>query len=485
MNGQSVLLEDVALHRTSLVRLLALAAAGVVGACAGGSPSEPIPMVASVEVSPPSDTLILGQTVSLTARANAAQGELASGQTFTWTSSNMAVATVAVATVTSLGGVTAEGEGTATIMATTEGVSGAAEITVISVTFASMTGSGRTCGITTGDVAYCWGENFFGGIGNGSTSDNPVPVPVAVSGGLTLASISTGDWHTCGITPGGDLYCWGGNDWGQLGRGGTGDATSPELVSGGLTFASVSTDGIYSCGVITNGAAYCWGNNDYGQVGIGTIDEAILTPEPVFGGLAFRTVRLGAEHACGITTGDSAYCWGRNDLGQLGAGNTSTSAVPVAVSGGLAFASLSVGHSHTCGITTGDVAYCWGFNGNGELGNGTTTMSAVPVAVSGGLTFASVSTGDQGSCGLTASGELYCWGTDRRGQLGNGPAGRSLTPVPVSGGLAFASVISGGAHSCGITTGGVAYCWGWNGHGQLGDGGTTDRPSPVRVLGQR
>jgi alpha-tubulin suppressor-like RCC1 family protein len=137
---------------------------------------------------------------------------------------------------------------------------------------------------------------------------------------------------------------------------------------------------------------------------------------------------------------------------------------------------VSAGRGRTCGVTTDGAAYCWG---SGVLGNGSDT-STTPVAVAGGLTFASVSTGDSYTCGVTTGGTAYCWG----GGLLAGANHYSATPVAVASGLTFASVSAGWTHACGVTTGGVAYCWGTNAHGELGDGTTTDRPTPVRVLGQ-
>ena len=338
-------------------------------------------------------------------------------------------------------------------------------------------GSIHTCGLTVTGNAYCWGFNDFGQLGDGSTTGSLTPV--LVSGGIRFSSISTRGGHTCGVTSVGDAYCWGENFRGQLGDGTTINRLTPVLVSGGLSFASVSTAYSETCGVTTAGDAYCWGDNFNGQLGDGTTINR-LTPVPVAGGLSFASLSAGAT-TCGVTTTGAAYCWGRNH-DQLGDGTTNRSLAPLPVAGGHSFASLSTASWHTCGLTVARDVYCWGNNGVGQLGDGTTNRSLTPVLVSGGLSFASLSAGRSNMCGVTTAGDAYCWGENWLGQLGDGTRRNRHTPVPVAGGLSFASVGAAGLHTCAVTTAGVAYCWGSNGDGQLGDGSTTDRLTPVRVV---
>jgi alpha-tubulin suppressor-like RCC1 family protein len=265
------------------------------------------------------------------------------------------------------------------------------------LTFSALSsGFDHTCGLTPGGAAYCWGANDLGQLGNNRSTTAAPFVPVGVVGGLTFSSLSSGATHTCALTAGGAAYCWGFNGNGQLGNNSTTDSPVPVAVAGGLTFSSIGMGDYHTCGVTTTGAAYCWGLNIYGQLGNGAttgpqqcnssnFGPAPCSPAPgaVAGGLAFTSVSGGFDHACGLTPQGAAFCWGRNDAGQLGTGTSADSYAPVPVVGGLAFSSLSAGGNSSCGLTTGRLAYCWGGNAFGQLGNGSTGSSAVPVKVAG------------------------------------------------------------------------------------------------------
>jgi alpha-tubulin suppressor-like RCC1 family protein len=392
--------------------------------------------------------------------------------------------------------------------------------TPATLAFSHVTAGGtHSCGVTlhsSGDVAYCWGANEYGQLGIGITRGpehcgGPAcsTKPVAVARGLAFRLVSAGGVHTCGITTDDVAYCWGRNESGELGTGSTGGFSCfglciarPVRVAGGLAFRQLSAGESHTCGVTTDDVAYCWGNNNSGELGDGSLTSR-ARPVRVAGGLRFRHVNAeGQSHTCGVTTNDMAYCWGASYLGQLGNG-TSTgpepclnsvlacSTKPVRVVGGRAFVRVNGGLSYTCGFTTQNVAFCWGLNVFGELGNGTTIgpetcdgspCSTKPVRVVGGLRFSRINAGGGQACGVTTNQLGYCWGDNTYGQLGNGSytgpedcagAACSTRPVRVVGGLPFQGIQAGERHSCGLTPNKVGYCWGSNASGQLGSGTST------------
>ena len=255
-------------------------------------------------------------------------------------------------------------------------------------------GVSHTCAITAEQAAWCWGDNRFGSLGDGTTVSRSGPAPVvATQLGTLVNSVAAGDAFTCALNITGVAYCWGRNDQGQLGDGTRTDRLTPILVSREVFFnpsQPIVAGDAHACAIATDGGAFCWGRNDQGQLGDGTTSSR-SSPTLVGGSLMFLSLSAGAAHTCGVTAGGDVYCWGANESGQLGVGTSGmASAVPIHVAGALKYRVVSAGRAHTCALlqpapfslVNFGAAYCWGLNTDGQLGDGTTVNRSVPTAVS-------------------------------------------------------------------------------------------------------
>ena len=263
----------------------------------------------------------------------------------------------------------------------------------------------HTCGLSFSNRVFCWGYARDGELGSGKLAPevdslgnvvSPPPdfiaVPTEADSGGTLGlryqAVAAGGVHTCAITTasfGSVAFCWGDNQYGQLGNGSFGVSSSyftPNAVArDDIQFAAITAGYTHTCGIDTSGIAYCWGGNDSGQLGTGSSGDMVSVPTTVSGGLTFTAISAGMAHTCGLTGTGAIYCWGANAYGQLGDGTTASRSAPVLVSGALHFKAVAVGDRHTCGVTTDNLAYCWGDNQYGQVGDGSTTRRTGPAKV--------------------------------------------------------------------------------------------------------
>jgi alpha-tubulin suppressor-like RCC1 family protein len=316
-------------------------------------------------------------------------------------------------------------------------------------------------------------------------------------------SIAAGSNHSCGVTVGGEAFCWGS---GFLGNGSAGGSPIPVEATGGLQFGAVTAGDGHTCGTLVDGRVYCWGLNRYGAIGNGSRADELI-PVPVALGRTFRAIAAGEDGVvCGVTLEGLGFCWGKNDLGQLGDGGRdmpfgpvppfddcgSTPDLPLSCSltprsvedigfHALPLSAIGPGFSHTCAVLTSGAPVCWG-SGSEEIGSDAQVQSDTARLVPGSVQLASVSAGLFHTCGLTASpGQVYCWGTNSAGQLGRLSPASSATPLLIADQREFLRLSVGERSTCGILAAdSTVYCWGSNEFDQLGRTGSCDPGTPVR-----
>jgi LPXTG-motif cell wall-anchored protein len=381
-------------------------------------------------------------------------------------------------------------------------VSGGTVVTIEGIHFVKVApGRYGALGLTNEGTVYAWGYNYYGQLGDGTTTDSLLPVPVKGVGGLGVLSgvtdIAMGSYSSYAIVDG-NLFAWGDNAWGQLGDGSTSHRSTPVQVqgvggSGSLSGISSISAGEFFAVASGNGEAYAWGINNLGQLGSGTSGGYRTTPGKVvgLGGTGYLTGILSVhsgEYQTYAITSNGLFSWGYNATGQLGDNTTTDSASPVRVlgvggSGTLdGVTAVASGTNHAIAISDAGLV-AWGNNAWGQLGDNTFTNSSTPVRVlgEGGAGYlgnvTSISASSITSFARTDS-YSYSWGSNTEGELGAGIAYSTLyqqTPIKIvgingSGLISGVSKIFASNKSVSAIINGQIVAWGYNNYGGLGNG---------------
>jgi alpha-tubulin suppressor-like RCC1 family protein len=348
-------------------------------------------------------------------------------------------------------------------------------------------GDDHACAIRSDRTLWCWGNNDFGQLGDGTVTSKAFPRKV---GALTgWKDVAAGGGHSCAIRQTGEMYCWGWNGQGQLGKGASGDATTPALVAGGLLWMAVSAGLQHTCALTTAGILYCWGDGFAYRNGDPT-GVSRNAPYRVNATTVWTAIAAGEGHNCAMRDDGQLLCWGANWFGQLGDGTQTNSAAPRPVGAPGAYrggaASFSLGTDFTCAVRADTGISCWGLNDAGQLGDGTQFDSTTPTPAGDETGFEAVFAGYDHACARKIGGELRCWGSNLWGQFANGTLNWSPSPVAAGNQGAFAGPWYGGSSgrwfTCAHMGPGHLRCFGRNNTGQLGGnrwGGSSYAPFRV------
>ena len=354
--------------------------------------------------------------------------------------------------------------------------------------------------------------------------NNQLALPLTVEPSFVSLrnTLSVGAYTGCALSASNTTYCWGANNLNQFGTTFNSGPSAFPFASNLLpSFAMLSGGaGQHLCGITSSGSARCWGRADFGALGSGA-DIPTIGSEPVTvaGGINWASINMSRLSGCGVSTGNTGYCWGSNQRGELGKASIppvvqpaegdglhiAFTTTPHILDGNHLWKSVVAGWLHACGINTAGVAHCWGDNAAGQLGLGAADdlFHIVPAPVVTTERFIQLSLGTRSTCGITVNHQAFCWGENGTGQIGDGTTSVRAVPTPVAGGQRFSYIaVSPGfldgtdatppqaiyqlgnmGHTCALTETGSPYCWGLNGRGQLGDGTTTDHLTPQAVAG--
>ena len=424
-------------------------------------------------------------------------------------------------------------------------------------------GQDHTCALLAGGAVKCWGLDLKGQLGLGDTTsrgDEPGQMgdalpAVDLGTGRTATAIVAGKAHTCALLDDATVKCWGSGEEGQLGLGDTqgrgddpgemGDSLSTVPLGAGAVPVALAAGYAHTCALLADATLKCWGSNWDGALGLGDSEHRgdgpgemgdSLSTVPLGEGRKVTRVRTGSFHTCALLDDGGLRCWGQNQDGQLGQGDSErrgdgpgemgAALLPIAIASGESatcapaggaggkeectglpagvcpVAAIAAGQAHSCALLAGGAMKCWGANEQGQLGLGDTFPraeepgelgNALPVIELGEVPAVAVAARGDHTCALSASGALRCWGESPEGQLGLGDTasrgdkpgemGAHLPAVDLGTGAEPRALALGWGHACVLLEGGSVKCWGQGHRGQLGLGDTASRGDQPGEMG--
>jgi alpha-tubulin suppressor-like RCC1 family protein len=337
----------------------------------------------------------------------------------------------------------------------------------------------HTLAIKSDGTLWACGGNSRGELGDGTTTDRRTPVQVsglrgvvaAAAGGLDTSS------HSLAVTSDGTVWAWGDNSYGELGDGTTTDHLSPVQVPSLTGVASVATGAHFSLALKSDGTVWAWGDNHWGTLGDGTQTQR-LSPVRVTGLTGIVAVAAGESHALAVNSDGTVWAWGTNSNGELGNGSTAAAYLaPVQALGLTNVIAVAGGSSFSLAVRSDGTVWSWGYNNYGQLGDTVWPSRNTPAQVSGADAVVAVAAGSATSLALKSDGTVLAWGYGAADDETN-----AYSPVPVPGLATATSLAVGWWHRLAVESDGTLWGWGSNGSGQLGDAIVREQ-APTQVSG--
>lgn len=365
----------------------------------------------------------------------------------------------------------------------------------------------HVCGIDAADdSAWCWQTTAPGRAAVGASIDEDAAIPKQVPGEAKWQILGVGRNHACGIQLDASLWCWGNNDFGQLGVDTRSTALAPVKVSNEAVWQRVGAGEAHTCAMQRDGSIWCTGSNERGQLGQGVQPHRAKPTEVLRNARAIMTF---GNESCSILANGALWCWGR--AWAWLPGDELLSHVPVPLAPPVPLVTVVANKRIHCALSAEQSIYCWGtpehqtsdkafllstsstwqqvaFGGplcalrnDSTLWCWDSLRTGAPNQISNRTDWASITGGYDHTCALTQGGEMGCWGANNGGQLGTGDFTSRDALEHVGAGKRWKQISAGLTHTCAVGADQSLWCWGNNAFGQLGDGTDIRRPTPIRV----
>jgi alpha-tubulin suppressor-like RCC1 family protein len=334
--------------------------------------------------------------------------------------------------------------------------------------------------VAVGNAAAAWGSNSSGQLGNATTTDSNIPVPVRGPGGFV--AVTGGGSSGYGLRFDGSLWAWGDNSQGQLGIGSTTNSAVPVQVTSLTGVTAIAGASAAGYALRSDGTVWAYGEDTYGELGNGPGNVGSTVPVQVVGLTRITAIAAGSGGGYALRSDGTVWAWGYGVDGELGNNSITDATSPVQVSGLTGVTSIGAGYASGYAIAAGGTVWSWGGGGSGELGNGGFNSSTTPVQVLGLTGITAVTGGVNTGFALRADHTVVAWGYNHFGELGNGTTVKSAVPVVVTD-LTGVTAIAANFSAYALRANGTVWSWGNNLAGSLGNGTSADSSVPVQVSG--